>query len=53
MHSSTFNVTSADLTVHIQDMVDLLQEPVVSTYLCASNAIRDLRQVYIHFYACN
>ena len=45
IQSSSFTVTTPDLRTHIQTMITLLQEPVLATYPCATDAIRDLRQV--------
>jgi len=54
MHSSNFTVTTTDLKAHIQDMITLLSEPVVSIFQCAKDAIRDLRQVQMmYFYLCS
>ena len=54
MHSSNFTVTTTDLKAHIQDMITLLNEPVVLRFQCAKDAIRDLRQVWMmYFYLCS
>jgi len=48
MHSADSAVKTPDMKAHIQAMITLLQEPALSTYQCATDAINDLRQVLLH-----
>ena len=47
LHSSNLEVTSADLTIYLDKMKALLQEPALSNYASAHRAVDEINKVII------